>query len=192
MLQPGSGLNPKPPSDINSLRGGWVDLTGVFYWLVYGLLLVGACTDLLWLKIPNVLVGLLVLVFGAAVLLTDREISLVSQMVPAMILLVGGATLFYFGKLGGGDAKFLAATSLFVGDELITSFLLWLALWGMVVAVFFVFASAPMMWVFSRLSAVSGRKLFVPHSIAERGYVPYGVAITAAALVVLPKTPLFA
>ena len=169
-----------------------MDLTGVFYWLVYGLLLVGACTDLLWLKIPNVLVGLLVLVFGAAVLLTDREISLVSQMVPAMILLVGGATLFYFGKLGGGDAKFLAATSLFVGDELITSFLLWLALWGMVVAVFFVFASAPMMWVFSRLSAVSGRKLFVPHSIAERGYVPYGVAITAAALVVLPKTPLFA
>jgi Flp pilus assembly protein protease CpaA len=32
----------------------------------------------------------------------------------------------------------------------------------------------------------------VPHSIAERGYVPYGVAITAAALAVLPKTPLFA
>ena len=169
-----------------------MDLTGVLYWLVYGLLVVGACTDLLWLKIPNVLVGVLVLVFGAAVLLTDREISLVSQMVPAMILLVGGATLFYFGKLGGGDAKFLAATSLFVGDELITSFLLWLALWGVVVAVFFVFASAPMMWVFSRLSAMLERKLFVPHSIAERGYVPYGVAITGAALAVLPKTPLFA
>ena len=124
-----------------------MDLTSAFYWLAYGLLVVGACTDLLWLKIPNVLVGLLVLTFGAAVLLTDREISLVSQIVPAMILLVGGAALFYFGKLGGGDAKFLAATSLFIGYELMATFLLWLALWGVVVAVFFVFASAPMMWV---------------------------------------------
>jgi prepilin peptidase CpaA len=169
-----------------------VDLTGALYWLVYGLLIVGACTDVLWLKIPNVLVGLVVLAFGAAVLLTDREISLASQIVPAIILLVGGAVLFYFGKLGGGDAKFLAATSLFVGDELMTTFLLWLALWGLVVALVFVFASAPMKWVFSRLSTVSGRKLFIPHSFVERSYVPYGVAITAAALMVLPDTPFFA
>ena len=59
-------------------------------------------------------------------------------------------------------------------------------------ALFFVFASEPIVWVFSRLSDVVGRKLFIPHSIAERGYLPYGVAITAATLSVLPKTPLFA
>jgi prepilin peptidase CpaA len=169
-----------------------VDLTGALYWLVYGLLIVGACTDVLWLKIPNVLVGLVVLAFGAAVLHTDREISLASQIVPAIILLVGGAVLFYFGKLGGGDAKFLAATSLFVGGDLMTTFLLWLALWGLIVAVVFVFASTPMKWVLARLSILSGRKLFIPHSIVERSYVPYGVAITAAVLAVLPNTPLFA
>ena len=66
-----------------------MDLTGALYWIAYMLLIAGACTDLLWLKISNVLVGLLVLVFGAAVLVTDREISLVSQIVPAVILLVG-------------------------------------------------------------------------------------------------------
>ena len=43
-----------------------MDLTGALYWLVYGLFIVGACTDVLWLKIPNVLVGLVVLAFGAS------------------------------------------------------------------------------------------------------------------------------
>jgi prepilin peptidase CpaA len=169
-----------------------VDPTGALFWLTYVLLIAGACTDLLWLKIPNVLVGLLVLAFAAAVALSDREISMISQIVPAMILLVGGAALFYFGMLGGGDAKFLAAASLFVGLEAMTGFLFWLALWGAVVTLFFILARRPIVWAFSRLSAVSGRKLFVPHSIAERGNVPYGVAITAATLAVLPRTPLFA
>jgi Flp pilus assembly protein protease CpaA len=38
---------------------------------------------------------------------------------------------------------------------------------------------------------MSGRKLLLPQSIAERGFVPYGVAIAAAMLTVLPRTPLF-
>jgi prepilin peptidase CpaA len=168
-----------------------VDLTSALFGLIFVLLLAGACTDLLWLKIPNVLVGLLVLTFAAAVLLSDREISLLSQIIPAMVLLVGCATLFYFGKLGGGDAKFLAAASLFIGHDLMAGFLLWLALWGVVVALFFVFARRPIVWAFSRLSAMSGRKLLLPQSIAERGFVPYGVAIAAAMLTVLPRTPLF-
>lgn len=80
------------------------------------LLLIACWTDLTSYRIPNWIPGSIVLLFVAFVLW--------SRMPPAEILwhiaafgavLIGGMALFARGLLGGGDAKLLAAVSLWMG-----------------------------------------------------------------------------
>src|SRR5438477_6966863 len=81
---------------------------------VGGLLLVACWTDLSNLRIPNWIpagiAGLFAL-FALGLPLDD----ILWHVLASVVVLVGAAGLFAWGKLGGGDVKLLAAISLWVG-----------------------------------------------------------------------------
>ncbi len=81
---------------------------------VGALLLVACWTDISSLRIPNWIsagiVGLFSL-FAIGLPLAD----ILYHVLASLVVLVGGLGLFAWGKLGGGDVKLLAATSLWVG-----------------------------------------------------------------------------
>jgi prepilin peptidase CpaA len=97
-------------------------------------------------------------------------------------MLVVGMILFAFGALGGGDAKLLAAASLWVGPAQWLPFIALVAVFGGVLAVVIV--------MFRKYPA---RALMLPpwalrlHQTG--GSIPYGVAIAAGALFIYPTTP---
>lgn len=98
------------------------------------------------------------------------------------IVLLVSFTLFAFNIIGGGDAKLVAAASLWFGWEHTASYILVFALiGGLMTLVMLKLRSVPLPdrvanvdWIARLYSANSG--------------VPYGIALGAAALVVYPKT----
>lgn len=163
----------------------------VFFYLYIAVLLAGACTDILWLKIPNVLVLSLVGLFVLAAIVLEPRISVISHIAPAAGIFVIGAILFYFNKVGGGDVKFLSAAALWIGVGQMPSFLVSLGIGGVVVVLLFFLGGPGMHWGFLRVQDALGRKIFIPEAIARRGQIPYGVSITIASLIVAGRLPLF-
>lgn len=97
-------------------------------------------------------------------------------------MLIVGMILFGFRALGGGDAKLLAAASLWVGPDQWLPFVALVAVFGGVLAVaIIIFRNYP------------ARALMLPawalrlHKAG--GSIPYGVAISAGALFIYPTTP---
>ncbi len=90
-----------------------------------------AWSDLKFMKIPNILVLLMTgafLISGAILLPFDVYLW---RLLGGFIVLVIGFTLFSFGGIGGGDAKFAAAMALFIDHNHIASFLLELAMFAL-------------------------------------------------------------
>jgi prepilin peptidase CpaA len=96
-----------------------------------------------------------------------------------------GFALFAFGYIGGGDAKLFAAVALWLGFATLLEYILYTALIGGGVA----------------LALLSLRSMPMPASFVGQGWamrlhdsksgIPYGVALAAAALIVLPHTDVF-
>ena len=148
---------------------------------------VAACYDLLTMQIPNRFPAALALAFLALALLAGWPPAAIGlDLLIGLGVLVITFTLFAFGFIGGGDAKLLAATVLWLGLEQTPHFLIWTALFGGVLSLsVLAFRSVPM----------PGLLLGWPPAMRlhENGAgVPYGVAIGAAALLVFPETHWFA
>jgi len=91
-----------------------------------------AWSDLKFMKIPNILVMIMTGVFiisGAVLLPFDVFLW---RLLGGFIILVIGFTLFSFGGIGGGDAKFAAAMALFIDHNHIAPFLLELAMFALI------------------------------------------------------------
>lgn len=90
-----------------------------------------AWSDLKLMKIPNVLVLLMAgafIISGAILLPFDVFLW---RLLGGFIVLVIGFTLFSLGGIGGGDAKFAAAMTLFIDHAHIASFLFMLAMFAL-------------------------------------------------------------
>ncbi|MFQ6018961.1 MAG: prepilin peptidase, partial [Kiloniellaceae bacterium] len=143
------------------------------------------------LKIPNALVLALVGLFVLAAIVLETRISVMSHIAPAAGVFMLGAILFYFNKLGGGDVKFLAAASLWIGAGQMPGFLVSLGIGGVLVVLLFLLGGPAMHWGLLRAQDALGRQVFIPEAIARRGQIPYGVSIAIASLVVAGRLPLF-
>lgn len=150
--------------------------------LVFGaLLLWAAANDVLHYQIPNRISAGIVLLFPAYVLAgTSSEplTTLLSGLGVAAAVFLLGAAGFAAGVVGGGDAKLLAAVSLWAGPALVIPFFVVTALGGAVLAL-------------AMLTPLATLLPAPPASIASRsswrnsrGSVPYGVAIAAGGLFV--------
>ena len=149
---------------------------------VFALLMIAAgAGDALTMRIPNWLTGLIALAFFPLALASGMAVAQMGQhLAVGVVALLAGFALFSFGYIGGGDAKLLAAASLWFGYPDVGLFLVYTALAGGVLAVavglWFMIRWHTEVWGLSRGPPV---KSLSPD-------VPYGLALTAGALFAFP------
>ena len=147
------------------------------------LTLYAAVSDLLTMTIPNRISIALVLLFVAVAPVSHLDLTTfgLHMAVGAGALLLTFA-LFSFGLFGGGDAKLAAAIALWMGPAAGAAFAVQTALFGGVLAlVFLVVRRLPM-------PALATRPAWSRRLLDRTGGIPYGIAIAAGALAVLPTT----
>lgn len=160
---------------------------GLVLFLVPALLALAAGWDLASYTIPNFLSLTLIAAFVVVALLTGMTPGAIALHAAAgAVGLAAGFSLFAFGFIGGGDAKLFAAILLWFGFANLVEFALFTSLFGGGLAVML----------------LSLRSLPLPGSLMGQGWIarlhdsragiPYGVALAAGALVVLPHTDVFA
>ena len=150
------------------------------------LVIVAALTDLTSFTIPNRISAFLVLAFFPTALALSRgggEIGV--DVMVCFVALIAGMAMFAVGWIGGGDAKLLAAASLWLGLPAMPVFLLVTALAGGALAMLLTNARSP--WVQPYLGGAPG---WIARLATPGADVPYGVAIATGALVAFPQTTL--
>lgn len=141
-----------------------------------GAMLLAALSDAATYRIPNWLSALLAAAFLPAALyagMTPGELGM--HLLLGFIVLLLGMGLFAFRLLGGGDAKLLAAASLWIGLGALMPFLFWTAASGGILG----------------LALVAFRRVPLPQGLAAHGWIarlhdpragiPYGIAIALGA-----------
>jgi prepilin peptidase CpaA len=145
-----------------------------------------ACSDLLTMRISNRMVLLLIvgfLIVAPAAGLPIDQIGL--HAAAAAIVLAVCFAFFALGWIGGGDAKLIAATTLWFGFGSMLQYLIYASLLGGALT----------------LSLLVFRRWLLPYQFktvvwidrlhdAKTG-VPYGIALAAAALLVYPASNVF-
>jgi len=131
-----------------------------------------AITDTLRRRIPNLLCAALALlglvrIVGTLADGTGTGLQTAADLAAALAVFAAGALAFRFGLLGGGDAKLLAAGTLWLGAASLGPFLLTTVLAGGILAVGFVIAQ------FARRAATADR---------AASSLPYGIAIAAGGI----------
>ena len=148
-----------------------------------GIMATSAIEDLRRLIIPNgLVVGLCVLwplYVATAPMLTLAAAGFAALCAAAVFL--AGALLFARGLIGGGDVKLLAAATLWAGPAATLPLLVVTALLGGLLCILLV---TPAGALIAALRPTLLDSAGDPTRGADRVLVPYGVAISAAALVV--------
>jgi prepilin peptidase CpaA len=142
-----------------------------------------ALSDLLTMLIPNRIS--LALVAGFACLSATGLMGwaeLGQHLGAGALVLTVTFALFAFGVIGGGDAKLAAATALWLGFDGLTDYLLAASLLGGGLTLAILAARA------HPLPARVARLPFALHLHDAKTGIPYGIALAAAALIVLPET----
>lgn len=143
--------------------------------------------DLTTMRIRNGLVLALLAAYVALAPLAGFTVEEISWSAAIAVgLLIVGFIFFACGWMGGGDAKLLAVTALWLGVDHAPAFLVYTALFGGALT----FAILQLRLV--GLPAFLGDRPWIARLQSDQTGVPYGVAITLAALVVFPQTHWFA
>jgi prepilin peptidase CpaA len=142
-----------------------------------------AASDLLSMTISNRLSLFLAAGFFLAAALIGMPIVQVGWHVAAsMSVLAVAFGLFAAGWIGGGDAKFAAATALWLGFSQLLEYFLFASLFGGVMTLLLLRVRAwPLPGVFAGTRWIE--RLHAP----DTG-IPYGIALAAAGLMVYPHT----
>jgi prepilin peptidase CpaA len=155
--------------------------------LVGAAMIAGAVYDAATLTIPNWISLVLLALFPAVAFfagLSWAEAGL--HVAVGFAALLVGIALFAGGFIGGGDAKLFAAISLYVGLSAFGFYVFAVALAGGVLAFLLMglryLARAGVAW------RINGFQ----HLTMSGAGIPYGIAIAAGGLFVLPATRLFA
>lgn len=153
-------------------------LSGPIYLGFSVVMLAGAWLDFTRRKLPNILCLLVALAGIAATTLLAGPGALGSSAIHMIIALAIGILLFRLGMIGGGDAKFYAATALWFGLPEALRLLLSVAITGFILLVLFIIFRNIM-----KNSKESGK------SKGDFVKVPFGIAIAIGAI--LAKSQLY-
>lgn len=146
-----------------------------------------AVRDLTTMTIPNWMSLVLIAVFVPAALAAGLGWPvMLAHLGVGLGALVVGMGLFALRVIGGGDAKLMAALSLWMGPDAILIFILWTALIGGLFSLVLILARARFAAFAPSLPRWAGRLL------QPKGDIPYGVAIAAGALVAWPAGAMMA
>lgn len=145
-----------------------------------------AASDLTTMTIPNWLCLALLVAFGLCAALTG-----IGWTAAGWHLAAGGVVLavcfamFAAGWIGGGDAKLAAVTALWIGfDELLPYLFIASLGGGLLTALILKLRAAP-------LPALASGWAWAQRLHDVKQGVPYGIALAASALVVLPDTAIW-
>jgi prepilin peptidase CpaA len=141
--------------------------------VLLGLMATAAWLDVMQRRLPNWLCLAVVLAGGVATTMLGGAGGLLSAAIHLVIALVVGMGLFRLGMVGGGDAKFYAATALWFGLAEAVRLLMSVTILGVVLLGAFI--------IFNRLSRAV--KKGQERAQGDFAKLPYGVAIAAGALV---------
>ena len=149
--------------------------------------IVAALKDAVSFTIPNWISGLLVLAFIPTALALHTPGGTVALCVlTAAVALVAGMAMFAMGWCGGGDAKLLAASALWLGWQGLPAFLVVTGLAGGAIAAGLVTARKHQLAGLVGLGPAWLTRLLTPGED-----LPYGLAIAAGALAAFPSGALF-
>lgn len=147
-----------------------------------GLLVYAACSDMARLIIPNWVSIALAAIFPVAALIAGASLMEVGlHLLFGFGVLAIGFVLFQFNIIGGGDAKLLAAVSVWTGLVAAVPFVVWTAVAGGVMALVLLTAR--------QLMPAGAYPAFVDHLLKKQNGIPYGVAIMIGGLLVIPSLP---
>jgi len=151
-----------------------------------GAMAVAAASDLLTMRVPNVLVIALAVAFILAAPLAGLGVSeLGLHLGIATIALAIGFGLFAMGWIGGGDAKLFAASCLWLGPAAL-SYIVYAALIGGVLTL------ALLYWRRMPLPALLTSQNWIVRLHDPQMGVPYAIALATSGLLVYPQTPFMA
>lgn len=159
----------------------------LFILVVFPLLLaLAAGWDLASFTIPNSLSLALIAAFAAFAVVTHMALPAIGMhLVAGFVGLVVGFTLFALGYIGGGDAKLFASTALWLGLSDLASYALIATVMGGALALLLMGArSLP-------LPLFMSREAWLVRLHDAKSGIPYGVALAAGALLILPQTEIF-
>jgi prepilin peptidase CpaA len=158
-----------------------------FLFAVFPLLLaVAAGWDLASFTIPNAISIALVAAFIAFAVILRMNPGLVGfHLLAGFVALVIGFGLFALGYIGGADAKLFAGTALWIGFSDLLSYALFAAVSGGALALLLIGARQ------LPLPGFLLREAWIARLHDGKSGIPYGVALAAGALVVLPHTDIF-
>lgn len=158
-------------------------MTAALVLLIFpALAIIAALKDATSYTIPNwICLALLAGYFPAALVAGLPAAVFGLSLLAGLAVLVAGMGLFAAGWIGGGDAKFMAAVSLWLGVAATPAFLLTTALCGGALALILMALRSPWLAPVTARGPTWARRLASPGASA-----PYGVAISIAALVAFP------
>jgi len=145
-----------------------------------------AVSDVLSMTIANRVSVVLVVTFAAVAPLTGMDWATYGWHFAAcgMVLAVTFG-MFAFGGMGGGDAKLMAATALWMGFNLnLLDYLVVSAFIGGVLTL------AILLFRKSALADLTGQNLFLRHFADSTVGIPYAVALGLGGLAAYPDSPL--
>jgi len=158
---------------------------------LYTLLLgIAAVFDTWKFVIPNAIAVALVVLFIATALLLPFEMTWMdwlSHIGAAVAVFIGGAVLYAFNKMGGGDVKLLTAVAFWAGFEYLTELLLYVAIAGGILAIGLIVMRKVIMSAGSASTKLAQIKL--PRILLDGEAVPYGLAIAPISIYIGTKLP---
>lgn len=145
-----------------------------------------AVWDLTTMTIPNRLTLALALGFVLVLPFSGLDLSQIGLHVAAgAVMLMVGMACFAFGWIGGGDAKLVAATALWLGWNDLLIYLLMASIFGGALTLLILyFRTLP-------LPQLLVRQDWVARLHDRQSGIPYGLALAAGALFILPQTGWF-
>jgi prepilin peptidase CpaA len=145
-----------------------------------------AASDLLSMTIANHVSIVLVVAFAFLAPLTGMDWTTYGwHFAAGIFVLTINFGLFALGAMGGGDAKLLAATAVWMGFGLpLAQYVVWGAmLGGVLTLLILIFRKSP-------LAASAGNNVVLRHLANSSVGIPYGIALGAAGLLAFPNSPL--
>ena len=149
-------------------------------------MLFAAVSDMISMTIANRVSVILIAAFAIIAPLTGMDWATYGwHFVAGASVLAVTFTVFAIGGMGGGDAKLLTATAVWMGFSitLLQYLVLGAMLGGALTLLILLFRNSPM-------AAFSSSNVFLRHFADEKAGIPYGVALGVAGLLPYPETEL--
>ena len=149
--------------------------------------LAAAVTDIIWMKIPNIIPLTLLILFGVVCAYFRIDIYVVMwHLLAGLLVFAIGFVFFSFRWVGGGDVKFAIAIAAWIGfNQLLLVYFFVSSLFGGVLTIFIL--------ILRRWSVI---QMLPPWRWLERLRdpkvgIPYGVALAAGVFMTYIQTPIW-